>query len=44
VTFHPESEFMMAGESGKAIIRFTYSPYHVMLVRSLFSENAKAKA
>ena len=43
VTFHPESEFMMAGESGKVRIRFKYRPYHVYAGQKFIFREGKSK-
>jgi elongation factor 1-alpha len=43
VTFYPESEFMMAGESGKARIRFKYRPYHVYAGQKFIFREGKSK-
>ena len=43
VTFNPEREFMMAGESGKVTIRFKYRPYHVYAGQKFIFREGKSK-
>lgn len=43
VTFDPEREFMMAGESGIARIRFKYRPYHVYRGQKFIFREGKSK-
>ena len=43
VTFDPEREFMMAGESGTVRIRFKYRPYHVYKGQRFIFREGKSK-
>ncbi len=43
VTFHPEREFMMAGEHGKVIVRFKYRPYHVYAGQKFIFREGESK-
>jgi len=43
VTFDPEREFMMAGESGIVRVRFKYRPYHVYTGQKFIFREGKSK-
>jgi elongation factor 1-alpha len=43
VTFDPEREFLMAGESGKVRIRFKYRPYHIYAGQKFIFREGKSK-